>query len=342
MIRIHLDDTTRDELQACGDRTSRPRSATASRWSSSPTPAGPPPASPPTSATLSHRPRRPQRLPRPGPRRPRPPPRGPAPDAPAATTSPSRSATCSARSGPGPAQLAEALRPPRHRPQPAPGPPLPRGCGRGYRRTASTLKHKQDPAKAARAEAVLGNLLERAEAGLAGAVLPRRVRLRAVAADGLQLVPAGAAEAGQVRVPAGPAGQRPGGLPARSATGPAAGGHGVRADVNSDDLLAFLGACRAAAVPRVVVLDNASLHISKVVKAQRKELARRGIYLYYLPPYSPELNRIEPVFRQVKHHEIPVGATRRRPSCGPRSSVASSPTAESSTRKVYIELRPAA
>jgi putative transposase len=30
------------------------------------------------------------------------------------------------------------------------------------------------------------------------------------------------------------------------------------------------------------------------------------IYLYFLPPYSPELNRIEPVFRQVTHQEIPV------------------------------------
>jgi transposase len=29
-----------------------------------------------------------------------------------------------------------------------------------------------------------------------------------------------------------------------------------------------------------------------------------GIYLYYLPAYSPELNAIEPVFKQVKHHEI--------------------------------------
>ena len=31
-----------------------------------------------------------------------------------------------------------------------------------------------------------------------------------------------------------------------------------------------------------------------------------GIYLYYLPAYSPELNRIEAVFKQVKHHDIPV------------------------------------
>jgi transposase len=30
-----------------------------------------------------------------------------------------------------------------------------------------------------------------------------------------------------------------------------------------------------------------------------------SIHLYYLPPYGPELNRIEAVFKQVKHHEMP-------------------------------------
>jgi transposase len=58
-------------------------------------------------------------------------------------------------------------------------------------------------------------------------------------------------------------------------------------------------------VPRVVVLDNGSIHVSKVFKAERKALADAGIYLYYLPAYSPELNEIEPVFKQVKHHEMP-------------------------------------
>jgi transposase len=65
------------------------------------------------------------------------------------------------------------------------------------------------------------------------------------------------------------------------------------------------GRIPAADVPRVVVLDNAGIHTSKVVKAARPVLAKLGIYLYYLPPYSPELNRIEPVFKQVKHHEMP-------------------------------------
>jgi putative transposase len=75
--------------------------------------------------------------------------------------------------------------------------------------------------------------------------------------------------------------------------------------LTSDDLLAYLRErLPAAEVPRVVVLDNAGIHTSKAVKAARPGLAKRGIFLYYLPPYSPQLNRIEPVFKQVKHHEM--------------------------------------
>jgi hypothetical protein len=73
--------------------------------------------------------------------------------------------------------------------------------------------------------------------------------------------------------------------------------------LTSDDLLGCLRALPAAGVPRGVVLDNASLHTSKLIRAARKGLADRNLYLYFLPPYSPELNRIEPVFRQVKHQE---------------------------------------
>jgi len=76
--------------------------------------------------------------------------------------------------------------------------------------------------------------------------------------------------------------------------------------LTSEDVLAYLRALPAAAVPRVVVLDNAGIHTSKRVKAERKALSREGIYLYFLPPYSPELNEIEPVFKQVKHHDIPI------------------------------------
>ena len=75
---------------------------------------------------------------------------------------------------------------------------------------------------------------------------------------------------------------------------------------DSYDFLAFVRSLPWSKVPRVVVLDNASLHTSGVVKQARAGLAASGIYLYFLPTYSPELNEVEPVFRQVKYQEIPV------------------------------------
>ena len=84
--------------------------------------------------------------------------------------------------------------------------------------------------------------------------------------------------------------------------------------LTSDDLLAYLrDRLPAADVPRVVVLDNAGIHTSKVVKAARPALAKLGVHLYYLPAYSPELNRIEPVFKQIKHHDIPVRSYTTKP-----------------------------
>jgi putative transposase len=74
---------------------------------------------------------------------------------------------------------------------------------------------------------------------------------------------------------------------------------------DSYDFLGFLGALPRAKVPRIVVLDNASLHTSHVVRRARPGLAASGVYLYFLPPYAPELNEVEPVFRQVKYQQIP-------------------------------------
>ncbi len=64
-------------------------------------------------------------------------------------------------------------------------------------------------------------------------------------------------------------------------------------------------------VPTVVVLDNASIHISTEVKAARPTLRTRRTFLYYLPPYSPELNDIERLFRTIKYDDLP---DRRYPS----------------------------
>jgi hypothetical protein len=62
--------------------------------------------------------------------------------------------------------------------------------------------------------------------------------------------------------------------------------------------------------PCALVLDNYSVHRSAAVKAVAPALARAGVGLYYLPPYSPELNRIEEVWRHVKYEELPTRSYR--------------------------------
>src|SRR5262245_10317399 len=100
----------------------------------------------------------------------------------------------------------------------------------GYRRTASTLQHKQDPAQVGRAKTVLGNV-KKSAGGSAEAVLLGRERFQPVAADRLQLVPARPTQAGSLRVPARTTGQRVGDLrPLRA--GAVAGRCGVRADAD--------------------------------------------------------------------------------------------------------------
>ena len=82
--------------------------------------------------------------------------------------------------------------------------------------------------------------------------------------------------------------------------------------LTSDDLIAYWKGLPRVSVPRVVVLDNAGIHTSKALKAARPELAKQGVYLYSLPPYSPKLNPIEAVFKQIKHHEMPVRSHKTR------------------------------
>ncbi|MFE0063107.1 transposase, partial [Streptomyces sp. NPDC059003] len=56
--------------------------------------------------------------------------------------------------------------------------------------------------------------------------------------------------------------------------------------------------------PCTVVLDNASAHVAEAFKG-RRQLAKIGVELFYLPPYSPELNDIELVWRQAKYQDYP-------------------------------------
>jgi transposase len=54
--------------------------------------------------------------------------------------------------------------------------------------------------------------------------------------------------------------------------------------------------------PLVIILDNASFHKAKQTLFWRRYLEDEyGVRLYFLPPYSPELNRIEMVWKKMKY-----------------------------------------
>ncbi len=53
--------------------------------------------------------------------------------------------------------------------------------------------------------------------------------------------------------------------------------------------------------PTVIVLDNASVHRNKKMCERRPYWAARGLYIFYLPVYSPHLNIAEILWRKLKY-----------------------------------------
>jgi transposase len=74
------------------------------------------------------------------------------------------------------------------------------------------------------------------------------------------------------------------------------------ASPSSDILIEFLNEISSKyTTPITFIIDNASVHRSRKVSENMIELEKKGIKLYFLPPYSPELNRIEKLWQQMKY-----------------------------------------
>ena len=71
--------------------------------------------------------------------------------------------------------------------------------------------------------------------------------------------------------------------------------------INAAFVVAFLDAFSSTLTrPTVVVLDNASVHTAKKVKERLAIWQNRGLFIFYLPPYSPNLNIIERMWKELK------------------------------------------
>ena len=54
----------------------------------------------------------------------------------------------------------------------------------------------------------------------------------------------------------------------------------------------------------VVVQDNCSIHKRDIVRQHWQRWQTQGLSLFFLPPYSAQMNRIEDQWHQLKTHEI--------------------------------------
>ena len=57
-----------------------------------------------------------------------------------------------------------------------------------------------------------------------------------------------------------------------------------------------------------IVSDPASIHTSAAIQEKLPEWQARGIEIFYLPSYSPQLNLIEILWRFIKYEWIEINA----------------------------------
>ena len=57
-----------------------------------------------------------------------------------------------------------------------------------------------------------------------------------------------------------------------------------------------------------LVLDNASIHKSKLFTSKLEKWEKIGLNIIYLPPYSPQLNKIEILWNFIKYQWIGISA----------------------------------
>jgi transposase len=72
--------------------------------------------------------------------------------------------------------------------------------------------------------------------------------------------------------------------------------------VDSHVMIACIDAyCKQVTKPTVLVMDQASIHTSDAFTECLPRWKQQGVTVFYLPPYSPHLNRIEILWRFIKY-----------------------------------------
>lgn len=81
------------------------------------------------------------------------------------------------------------------------------------------------------------------------------------------------------------------------------------ATFNTDKAILFMDKFAAQIVKKtVVILDNSPIHKSKKFMVKISEWKERDLLVFFLPPYSPELNLIEILWKRIKYQWLPFDA----------------------------------
>lgn len=72
--------------------------------------------------------------------------------------------------------------------------------------------------------------------------------------------------------------------------------------INSDIIIACIDKLsKKLEKPTILVMDNASIHQNKKLWEKQKEWEKKGLKILFLPKYSPQLNKIEILWRFIKY-----------------------------------------
>ena len=58
--------------------------------------------------------------------------------------------------------------------------------------------------------------------------------------------------------------------------------------------------------PKLIILDNAPAHRGEEFEEELEELEKIGVFVKFLPSYSPELNLIELLWKKIKYEWLPL------------------------------------
>lgn len=79
--------------------------------------------------------------------------------------------------------------------------------------------------------------------------------------------------------------------------------------INSDVVIACIDKfCEKMTKKTVLVMDNSSIHQNSFLWDKEEEWSKKGLEIFFLPTYSPQLNIIEIFWRFIKYQWLEISA----------------------------------